>query len=504
MPNQRIRTVLASLLWLIACSAAVHADFGNLTFMLPRSSNAIVLLNVEQALASPLAKEENWREGSEKAFAAGVSSFSPNTQQYALSARMDFDRMLPQWQIAALELGYEPQLARLAAQRGGTMDNIEGHTAVRFGSDYYVVQIGKRLVGTMSPAVRQDVANWVRRVSEPTRQQKLSPYLTEAIGFVTKAGTPIIMAIDLDQAVSPEAILERLRANRAVQAAGLDPEKVAQALASVRGATLGVTIGKRLFGSIKVDFHQDVSFLKGVGKTLLLEALARNGVAIEEFEEWEEVVQGKQILLKGRLYSSGLRRILSLVDPPLSLDTGSQTATASPGTDGNLATLASQQYFQSVKGLVDDLRKEKRRHSVKSFGQVGVWFGRYARKIDELPMVDVDATLLDYGAFVANSLRQGEAALRNVGGRSRVRELNQPAQYSYAGVAGGYYGSYGPGYAGGVVAWEDWRAEQHDRVRIQTEERVSGSASARQIMAEIDMATADVRRAMTEKYKVNF
>ena len=142
---------------------------------------------------------------------------------------------------------------------------------------------------------------------------------------------------------------------------------------------------------------------------------------------------------------------------------------------------------------------------VKTLGQVGAWFGKYARRIDELPILNVDPELLDYGAFVASALRQAEASFRGSGGRSRVQQLNVPTQYEvYGGARGGFgrWGAYG-GY-GAVAYGEDVRAMQQERTRIRTTERVNTAATGRDLMQQVAEATADVRRKMTQKYQVEF
>jgi hypothetical protein len=159
--------------------------------------------------------------------------------------------------------------------------------------------------------------------------------------------------------------------------------------------------------------------------------------------------------------------------------------------------LASQQYFKSVNDLVEDLRTKPDRSEVKTFGQVGKWFGVYARKIDQLPMLNVDPELLDFGAFVSTSLRDAEASMRGSGGRSRVAQQNTPAHYDYYGRTG-RYGGYG------VYAVEDIKAEQAERVRVRTQERVSTSSDVRQIMQELANATRDIRQRMTQKYQAEF
>jgi hypothetical protein len=119
-------------------------------------------------------------------------------------------------------------------------------------------------------------------------------------------------------------------------------------------------------------------------------------------------------------------------------------------------------------------------------------------------MLNVDPELLDYRSFVSSSLREGSTALRDVGGSSRVRQMNAPAQYRSFGRWGstGFYGGSVVRGVTGVV--ESPQLEAQNRARIRTEERVRGARSAREVMVEIENATAEIRRTMTEKYKAEF
>jgi hypothetical protein len=239
--------------------------------------------------------------------------------------------------------------------------------------------------------------------------------------------------------------------------------------------------------------------LKNIAKPILLEILSNQSAMIDEFEDWQAVVEPKRVRVGGRLYASGLRRILSILDAPASL----QQVSPSAGDDDPemAARLASQQSFQSVTGLIEDLREKPGK---KTAGQVGIWWARYADKIDKLPMLNVDQEMLDYRSYVSSSLRQGSGSLRNVGGRSRVRQQNAPAQYRSVtrwGSTGFYAGSRG-WY--GTASVESPRLEAQNRSRIREEERVRGAYSARQIMTDLDNATGEIRRRMTEKYKAEF
>jgi hypothetical protein len=102
---------------------------------------------------------------------------------------------------------------------------------------------------------------------------------------------------------------------------------------------------------------------------------------------------------------------------------------------------------------------------------------------------------VDYAAGVSDSLRAAYDSIRGGAARSRIRQVNTSPQY------GGYDSS---GYAYGNTYREAQRVNTQDRTRVKTEERVSSASSARDIVGSIKDATGQIRRKMTQKYKVDF
>ena len=67
------------------------------------------------------------------------------------------------------------------------------------------------------------------------------------------------------------------------------------------------------------------------------------------------------------------------------------------------------------------------------------------------------------------------------------------------------YGGYDSnGYAYGNTYREAQRVHNQDQARVRTEERVVSASSARDLMGNIHAATGEIRRKMTQKYKVDF
>ena len=79
--------------------------------------------------------------------------------------------------------------------------------------------------------------------------------------------------------------------------------------------------------------------------------------------------------------------------------------------------------------------RQRKGIDVKTLGQLAMWIDQYARKIDRLPLVNVDKDMQDYSAEIAGLLRKMSAGYKGYGIRSGARE----AQY-HSGTSSGDYG----------------------------------------------------------------
>jgi hypothetical protein len=334
-----------------------------------------------------------------------------------------------------------------------------------------------------------------------------SPYLSEAYSFANVAGTPLIMALDLDDAIPVDGIKAQLQnSKKFLDEHKLNIDQVAKVLSGIRGITLGVTFREKPFGKIKVDFTDDLKLPPDVAKAALIHALGNHGAMIDEFEDWKPAVTGKQITLEGYLEASGMRRIASLFDRPPSLKPRESSPAQAAKTTQQIMQEASQAYFKRVTGLIDDIKGEKKGNSGYTIATIGVWMDKYAKKIDQLSVLHVDPELVEYGAGVSDSLRAAYGAIRGGAARSRVRQVNTPMQYDYYSGGATYGYSYRAGWMGSYaeVAVPNQMAYNHERTRVRTEERIASSSSARDIMANVQEATGQIRRKMTQKYSADF
>ncbi|MEM8678442.1 MAG: hypothetical protein AAGF97_03705, partial [Planctomycetota bacterium] len=395
------------------------------------------------------------------------------------------------------------------------VDNIEGREVAELPDDTFVVKLGPKMVASLSPANRQSATRWLRYI-KALAERKQTEYLTEALHFADDVGTPVIMAIDFDGLISAKDARERLEQLDALKDANVDLDTLSEVLGGLRGVTLGITIKERAYGKLKVDFKEDVPLAPEDAKRLILEILQRRGAMIDEFHDWRAEVNGKQMSIEGPLFASGMQRIFSVFDTPAALQEARSVQSAQTTEDNQeaLAVAASQQYFKNTQQLLDDLRDKK---GFKTAGQIGTWYGKYADRIDRLPMANVDPELTSYGGYVSQSLRQAQASMRSISQRKRVRQAEAsnevPTAYLTNSWAGGsrwgrygrYGGGWGTGWSGEYYTASEKRAiQQRMDTTIAVEERMRGYTEATDIMQQVSDATGDVRRRMTEKYNVNF
>jgi len=521
---RRLAPAVAVVAWAVVTANPAEAQFAKLLQRVPKSVNTIVLLNAEKLLDSAVAVREDWRKEFRRSVTRGLTRLPLDTRQYVLASQTDFQFMHPVWELGVLSTKDKHDMVYIASKREGKQDTIGGLPAVLLPSDNYLVQFDETTYGALVPASRQAVARWIESTSSDTSE--FSPYIQEAIGYADNSGTELIMAMDLMAVLYLEDVRELVKDSKLIADAGIDVEAASECLVSLQGVMLGVTFGERPFGSIKVDFGKDITILQDVAQQLLLDAIGKRGAMIDDFADWKGEVSGTEFRISGPLSEGGLRKILSLVHAPTAGsvvdDEAKGQESQSQQTQGadqqQLTIAATQEYFASVNQYIEDLRDKK----PQRIAQYGVWFDRYARKIDELPMLNVDNEMLDFGAYVSQQFRNAAAAIQGIGIRSSVRkveEVNAAGVPGYWGTAydGGYSydGSYyrgGYGYRGAAVAYRpaggyqqaELRQQQRIRTQVNTQEKARGTSAARAIIQEVNQAVGTMRRNMTQKYNAEF
>jgi hypothetical protein len=252
-----------------------------------------------------------------------------------------------------------------------------------------------------------------------------------------------------------------------------------------------------------VQFGQDASHLRKAAKALMLEVLNVAGMRHPDIEKWTFTAAGNEVSMEGELSDEGLRMLLGVVQSPMPASSpavagarppkgGVKPAKAAPPAD---PAVASQRYYKSVTTILDGLEQGT------SLSQTSTWFRNSARRIDTLPILNVDPELVQWAAAASTKLKQ-------VAGVASVGQLQVSA--SVAGAQAGYrpYGTYDYDDNGDYRANRANRAEaeanRQQRRHAALEKRAQAQAAGLQILNELVDARAKVRADMTAKYKVEF
>jgi hypothetical protein len=501
---------LAAMAGLLSCTYSTMAQFEELANKVPSHANAIAFVNVDKLMASPIAVKEKWAQKKNSAFASGVSFLPSDAKTAILAMQFDPESWNPIWEAAIMDIDHEPNQAKAVALTGGKADTIIGREAVALPGNAHLVRLGTKTVSFLAPANRQAVARWMREI-DSRKEMALSPYLTEAFGYANEIGTPVVLAMDLEDTLTPELIKTKLEDSKEfLTKHKLDPAEVAGFMASLRGLTLGIPFLETTYGKLRVDFGINVTLDPETAKAALIYVLTKRGAMINEFEDWKPSVKGKTFYLEGKLGPSGLLRISSMFNRPPSLKVPEITDEQKVMTKEQQVVAASQNYFKQINKLYSDLKSQKASNSTYTMPQLGVWMSKYAAKIDQLSVLNVDPELVDYGANAADLLRGGYNAIREGAGNTRVRQVNTPMQYNYYSYGNTYGYAYNGWGVGGAVgdygtfAVADTAAYRQQRTAIHAEERVKSGQQARSNIQELERATADIKKKMTIKYQVDF
>ena len=466
--------------------------FEDLLKRIPDHCNAIALIDVDALLDSPLGKREQWREKMVDR-PSGVLGASANASKVVMSASVDTRTMQDRWKLGMVQTrGAAPSLSVLASREGGYLDQVETQSVVWTPRGMYLVRFDPRIVGFVAPADRQGLTSWITNTLSKPRNFP-SGWYDRAV-FRANAGSDIVVALNLKNAVSPVEIEAWARSLEDVKKYRLDPSLLASKLSGVKSATYQIDVDETIKGSLRVDFDGDISYAAPMAKEIVTAALSGAGAESDYLSTWQASVEGNAITLSGRMEEDDVIRITRFLTIPHldSMDdkyasANESTASVATATKPAEATesdvvKASQQYFHSVVNLVSKLKTQKN----QSFNTIRIWLDRTAGDIDELPILSVDTDLLEWGSRVSYLLREMAFGV-NYSNKSRQYQLANSNKGGY----GGYY------YGGGAGASVD------DRL-AKTSSNAVLSVDLEGRWRSIQNSIGETRRALVAKYKVEF
>ena len=253
---------------------------------------------------------------------------------------------------------------------------------------------------------------------------------------------------------------------------------------------------ERLTGKIRLDLGESPTPIKDVARVLILEALERNGMLLDEMKDWRLLLEANAVSLEGRMNPKSLRTLTDLIPFPMETvdlkGAESKAGETSPGTASAPSTqdqkvTASKKYFEHISLRLNDLRTEVEGLQEGEIRPDDAQQG--GAEIDRLPVLNVDEELLAYGAGVSSSLR----GMRNISKNASLDYVYRKAQMQ--GNQGYGYG-YGGFYGGGSVAGATTATYRQETALLQSNEL--------EVFTMLEEKTAEIRKKMTLKYQVEF
>jgi len=412
-----------------AVNIAVAGPFDELVKHLRSDPNVLVLVEAKAARASAFYKREVL-EGDAATREVRLRLFPvPNVDRAVFASEItDLEQTVPAWQMMICESARPVAMKRVADELGGKLESIGARDIVRLPSNSYLYPVSSRIVANAFPANRPQVIRALD--AKPAAPPQMPAFLSETVAHASQGSYQLAMAIDLEHRVPLETAEERIRGFSSLAGSERMIPVLARIVSSLRGARLEVRFGTVAKGTITIEFGEDATRLKSVAKPLFLEVLDRNGAHLDELSAWDVSVNGNLVSFTGELSLPSLRKILSVIDlsPGVVSDSEDEPATVSAASKHSTLAQASLRYYHSVRSLLDELRDPKNTKSFSS-SQNGLWYDRYAKKIDQLPLLNVDPALLEYGAEVSTRLRIQSAKFRGVGIAAGTENLNSNYWY---------------------------------------------------------------------------
>ncbi len=465
---------------LVFASAPAHAD--DALLWLPDGLNAVLVIDANAAYRSPLALEEKWAQKTAQAFVAQDLFLPPSTRRITVGAELDLTGSLnPVRRHLIMDVKAGTELADIASVTGGTVETVGDWKGLGVLDGRYLVEAKQAEYLMVEPGGRQAALRWVRAGASPA--PRVSKFLQQAADSVSDQ-FPIVTALDLTDAVDLNSAKTVLASIPGKTFVGAELDKTAALLMSVRGVVCKVHLGTQRILQCRIEFGQSAAPLQPVAVPLVGSVLQLWGASLDDSVKWRTRADGDALIIEGDLSQSGLKRLMSVVHPPI-VSSGARQAGAE---SSNVPTAeASKKFLRSIQHELDDLRGTLK----KTRDNHCLWYERSARTIDGLPMLKVDPDLLTFGARVSNSLRYQAQAERFSNVRAGTRRAENETGKFYGGVSSydGYY--YTPTAGGNEAA-----------INAQENENAAGVKFSE--WKQIEDGLVEIRRGLTQKYSVEF
>jgi hypothetical protein len=185
------------------------------------------------------------------------------------------------------------------------------------------------------------------------------------------------------------------------------------------------------------------------------------------------------------------------------MSAGTQNALTARESDAEKRAIATLRYFRSVKRHVLDLQDPGANRSISD---KTLWLETYARKIERLPVGNVDPEMVAYGQYVAESFRYMidtiQYAHSSAGATPPVVPKIRVSAVPTANVNN--YGGYRVREYVPLVTTE-FDAEKAQQVAQQRAKEIAGAEiEAKKMLDEVNVATNTIADTMSSRYSRGF
>src|SRR5580765_5165013 len=139
---------------LMVLAGPALADFNDLVARVPGDANALVLIDVQQVLDSPLSIREGWKGKIAAASAQKPAFLPPGATRVAMAALIDPMDEGSIWEISLMDIAQPLSLELLARAEGGYVDKLGQVPAVWSPLNAYYIQLSPLVLGVVAPAER--------------------------------------------------------------------------------------------------------------------------------------------------------------------------------------------------------------------------------------------------------------------------------------------------------------------------------------------------------------
>nr|MCU0708770.1 hypothetical protein [Pirellula sp.] len=368
----------------------------------------------------------------------------------------------------------------------------------------YLVPLPDRVLSIVRPADRKFLSQWLRK----DRNASSSEFLAREAGK-NLAPLSLLIAVDLEDVISPDNVAERLGDFTSLK--GKDSGAVAKDLANLQGVALEVSRDTLTRTTITITFREWPSALAPIAKEFFNELLQRRGSSIGDIQTWKlsSLEAQKQLQFTGSITPQVLDDVLGIFTVQRQTESiahyEQQPKVPAQETSQSVVAENTREYFKKLVNIIHRVRD----YSADNTGDRAQWNGNMANRIDDIPTLNVDSDMVQFGAEVGRALRTNMMSMQltniAVGAQAVANDAGTSGFTTATGfgtIAGARAGAYNSYYGGGAIGGNYY--DPNSPMKYYRMSQAQGNTAFKQMMAQMEQAVSDMRRRMTEKYSIQF